>query len=218
MEAQPPNAPLNVFRPHILFQTRLAFVGCGAAGLFGVYIAVTEPIEWALGLSLASFFGLCSTLWFFLPHEIVFADAITLRRRLLNDKRIEYGDITSIGLGRFTSHKGSFRWSELKNGLEFSRILNELIESGVISEHQLDDRVNIEESAQLYAAIAWSVITGTLGLLLWIGLIPASWIAGYPGWVIELATPLAILGIAYLFFRFVWFGARLRREKQRPLS
>lgn len=184
-------------------------------GLLGLYIAISDPTERALGIIIASFFSLGLAHWFFSPYEIVFEEAIFLKRRLLKDKRIEYGEVTSIGIWRFASHRGGFRWSGLKNGPEFARILDELIESGQISEHQLDDRVTLGESAEIYAVIAWLTITATLGLLLWTGIIPTSWISEYPDWVIELVAPLTILGIAYLFFRFVWFGARMRQEKRK---
>ncbi|MEO0556573.1 MAG: hypothetical protein AAF170_00175 [Bacteroidota bacterium] len=202
-----------MFHPQLSWKTRLSGLACLLFVALGVWIMASDSENLILGLFVAITFSVFAILYFILPREIVFSDVITIKRRLLADKRIEYNDITSLGIDYLKARHGGLRWSAFENSGELWNLFDELMEAEMISEDQLDESASLNDLAWLYAGATWTIALTILLALLWLGLIPDPWMSGYPDWMIELVAPFAILGIVYLFFRFVWFGARMRPEQ-----
>ena len=201
----PPTPPGSewVFRPRLPWKERLALLGCGAFAALGLFLAVAEPDATLTALLCVGFFGgLGLLVWLAVPRAVIFGDAITIRRRLRADKRIEYRDITGFGLGRLVARNGRLSWAQLENGSEVDEAVDRLIEAGVIPTDQLDDRALTNDVAGLEAGVVMVGVLVVLSALLFFGVVPSSWFDGYPSWVLELVVPLAVFGVAFLVIRY----------------
>ena len=139
--------------------------------------------------------------WLAVPVEVVFGDAIIIRRRFQPDRRIEYGDITTIGVSRIAADSGRFGWAPFENGGEVDEMIGRLIQSGVISQSQLDDDAVDKDISAWFAASVTQIIMSLLAILLSVGLISMNWIDMFPPWLVVATLPVVVLLVAYLVIR-----------------
>jgi hypothetical protein len=197
----------SVFRPQLPRRTRVAPYICLGFVFLGVIMVAVFPEIWGVGLLLASLGGGLMYLILLVPREIVFGDAIIIRRRLLSDKRIEYHDITGFGLSRLVSRNGSLGWHSYENADELEAILDRLIEDGVIPIAKLDDRAYVTDMAMIDAGIYAMATIAIWALLLDLGLSPPlPFATGH----VPLVIGMAILAISGVFFAWLRFW-RLRK-------
>ena len=208
----PPTNHERVFRPRLPWKVRLSMIGLSAFGALCAFMAVVDPTDWPLKLLVAGLFGLLpASAWLVVPQEVVFGDAITIRRRLLADKRIEYRDITGFGLGRLVARKGHLSWRQFDNGSEVEEVMDRLIEAGMIRLGRLDHDVMTKDIAALEAAYITTMVSTVVAIawaaLLFFDLIPAAWYEGYPNWVFRAAIPICVFTVTYLvafYWRYYW--------------
>lgn len=192
-----------VFRPRFPWKVRLSFVVIAIAAASGVFIAAVDPDARPMGLLVAATFGgMIVYALLSVPRSVVFGDALIIRRRLRSDKRIEYRDITGFGFGRLVARTGRLRWASFDNASEASEAFDRLIDAGVISEAQLDDRALRNDLASLEASVWEAVVLFGLTALLFFGVIPLSWLDGYPDWVFRIVLPLGTLAALFMIIRY----------------
>lgn len=204
----PPDPPVSwTFRPRLTRRVRLAFFVCSAFTAVGLFLAVVEPDARAVGLLCVGVFGgLPAYGWLTLPRAVVFDEAaLTLRRRVLPDRRIAYADITSFGIGRLVARTGRFHWTPYANADEVEDAFDRLVDAGRISTEQLDGRALLNDHLQVRALVVGFGVTVGIAALLFVGVIPSSWLAGAPDWVLEVVLPLAVYGLTFLVLRFGWY-------------
>ena len=203
----------KVFHPRYPLKIKLAWVGSLVFAATGLLVLVSDlpanlgSQESLTGIACVVFFGFCAASWFLRPKKIEFSSvAITIRRRLLPDKRINYAEITDVGIVRLKAENGGFAWGPMENGYELTKIVNELIEEGTIPEYALEGEAVIEDLSGIYAIGTAGIFLMIIGFMMWFGLLPSRWLLRCPDWVVELVLPLGVLFILYGIIRNVWFG------------
>lgn len=204
----PPSVPPVdeiVFRPRYPAKVRLAHAGSVVFALLGLLMLPITPEEPYLGLLTFTFFGGLAAVVYLRPREVRFGDAITIRRRVLSDKRIAYSDVTDIGLGRLKAGRHGLNWAQMENGEELDEAVWALVERRVIPEQQLEGKAFRSDLAGVYSAIIASVVIPVLGFLMWFGIIPTEWYTDLPGWARGFIVPFGIFLGLYFIIRYGWF-------------
>lgn len=186
--------------------------------LFSLGMVVLDPTDWTGWLLiLAPCGGLAAALLFVLPREVIFDEAITVRRYLFPDRLIPYGDVTDIGIGRLKSRKGRLAWSGATNSYTFDAILSGLIRRGKIRESQLEGKIFVDDMAGLYAVgIGWVVAP----VVLWFlrsEAVQSAWYTKLPEWAQDPGMPFSVACatlLVYFPIRYWWLGDHRHNQRQ----
>ena len=191
-----------VFRPKYERRYRWSAVGVAIMVVLGVPLSLSsgDPWLWAAFAVLAAMVLLVPFVYL---REVRFGRHITLRRYFLPDLVYPYGDVRDVGLFGFRLRRRTVQWTLMENGADLARTVDGLVESGVISEDQLDGKLVSHEVSEGVSVIYGSV----LGLAAAVAVVVFEWYpSSIPPRVFGGLIALVSLGVVYVAHR--WWSRR----------
>ena len=191
-----------VFRPKYERRYRWSVLGVAIMVALGVPLSLSSGDPWLWG-ALAVLGLMVALVPFVYLREVRFGRHITLRRYLLPDLVYSYDDVRDIGLFGFRLGRRTVQWTLMENGAELANTVDELVESGVIPEDQLDGKLVSHEVSEGVSVIYGSV----LGLAVAAAVVLFGWYpSSIPPRVFGGLIALVSLGVVYVAHR--WWSRR----------